>query len=119
MKAALLCLALIACGASARENTLKVALVTADAARAAFMSYDAHHQLDIVDADKASGKTLDRAQADLAAYRKARVPVVEALETSYRALAAAAVLEDDPKNLDNLKAALGILADALHALGVR
>lgn len=114
MKSALLCLALVACGASQQETTLKAALVTADTGRAAFLAYDARHQADIV----AAAKTKEDGKLALEVWRKEQSMAVQIIGTAYRAIAVYATLKDDPTSKQNLESALGMLASELAALGV-
>lgn len=104
----------MACGASARETTIHTAYVATDSARAAFLAFDAKHQQAIVEA----AKTRDEAAAKLAAYREKRAKAVEALDASFRAIAAAAILNDNPHTLPNLAAAASLLVDAMRDMGV-
>lgn len=102
-----------ACGASAREKTVRASLVTTDAARVTFVAYDEHHQHAIVTEakDEAGGK------AALLEWRGKREHAVSTFEVTYRAIAAAAILADD-HSLAGLLQAGKLLADELHALGV-
>ena len=115
MKAALLCLALVACGASTQETTLRAALVAADGARATFLAYDAKHQADIV----AAAKSKEDGRLALDVWRKEQGMLVLAIDTVYRGIAVYAVLKDDPTALQNLNSALGLLASELVAAGVK
>ena len=115
MKTALLCLALVACGASKQESTMKAALVTADAARSAFLTYDAQHQAAIVAAAPSKQVGADA----LLAWRKEQAMVTLAIDSVYRAIAVYAVLKDDPTSLQNLNSAIGLLASELAAAGVK
>lgn len=120
MKAALLCLALVACGASAsqRQTTLQAALVTTDTACDAFAAYDLKHQHDLVADVRAKGGNQASAEAAVATWRVASQPAWMACKSAYRAIAAAGTVTDD-QSLKAIKAAGGILADALIALGVK
>ncbi len=101
------------CGASAREKTIHATLTATDAASVAFVAFDAHQQHVVVTEakDEASGKVA------LAEWRKKREHVVSTFEGTYRAIATAAVLNDDHSFAGLLQAAI-ILKDELHALGV-
>lgn len=101
---------LVACGASAREKTVHAALVATNAARDAFVAYDAERQHQIIE-DATSGPS---GAAALAAYRTKRSKIVLLFEGMYRAISVAAVLTDDPANLDMLAKAAGQLRTALH-----
>lgn len=93
-----LLLSLVACGASARESTIRTTLIATNAARDGFVAYDAHRQTAIVDA----ATSLDQGKGALTEYRVKRQPVVEGLSATYRAIAIAAVLEDDPRTLASM-----------------
>ena len=103
--------ALPACGASQRETTIKTALVTVDTARDSFVAFDASEQSMIV--NKAT--SLDDGKAQLATYRDRRVKIVEAFTVAYRAIAAAATINDDP-SIAGLSAALAQLLAAVTTI---
>lgn len=90
----ILALALVAaCGASARQKSLRGSFVAVEAAAAGFVDWDAEHQDLIVNQladDYADG------ERRLAAYRARRAPVVDAFAIAYRILAAAALDQDQP-----------------------
>ncbi len=92
----LIIIVLAACGASARERTLKSTYVTLAAAQAGFETYDREHQETI--AKTATSEAAGLAQ--LAEYHARRAPVLDAFEIAYRTLAAAAIVSDDPKSTD-------------------
>lgn len=98
------------CGASAREKTIAIAYTTTNAARDGFIAFDAKIQLDIA---AHSGTDKASAQAALAAYRIKADHMIELLDAMYRAIAAAAIINPDPKSMTNLTAAGKILADEL------
>lgn len=87
----IVCAILTACGASSRERTIKTTLIGLNAARDGFVAWDGAHQQAIV----AAAPARDVGAANLAIYRDARTPVVEAITTAYRVIAIAAVLADD------------------------
>lgn len=91
----LLLVLLVACGASARERTIRTALVTVNEARDAFVIIDRDVQLAIV--AKASSK--DEGVATLAIYRKQREGLITAFEEAYRSIAIAAALDDGTRSL--------------------
>ena len=109
----LVAFALFACGASAREKTISTALATTDAARAAFVAFDATHQTAIVTKapDDATGK------AQLAAYRATQAKIVLGFVTVYRAIAIAATANND-QSLAGLLSVAGVLESELRDLGV-
>lgn len=106
----LLCLALVACGASQRERTIKGALVAVNAARDGFLAFDAEKQAAIV----ASAPSLEAGHQALADYRTARAKVETAFVAAYRAISLAATLKDEP--LAHLSSAAEQLRTALHDL---
>lgn len=89
------------CGASQRESTIRAALITADTARDGFLAYDSAEQRAIVGA----AKSLDDGRAKLAEYRDARTQVADAFTITYRAIAAAAALNDE-RSLASIKVAI-------------
>lgn len=102
---------LAACGASQRERTIKATLATVNQASDAFASFDHATQTGIV----AAAPTYERGAAALAAYRKKRELVVDAFALVYRAIATAAMVDDDPSLVNMLTAARQIAA-AFHSL---
>lgn len=103
------------CGASQQQTTLTAALATTDAARAAFLAYDAKHQADIV----AAAKTKDDGAAALAVWRKEQDMARIIIDSAYRAIAAYSVLKDDPTSLQNLNSALGMIVSEFAAIGIK
>lgn len=87
---ALVVLAIISCGASQRETTLKAAFVTVNTVRNGFATYDKIEQQKIVDA----AKTADEGTAGLLAYRARREKILVIFDDVYRALTSAVVTED-------------------------
>lgn len=84
-----------ACAASTRQTEIRGALVAVDAARDGFLAYDAAQQAKIVD----GATSAEDAKAKLAAYRATRDNATGPgglLTAAYRAIAAAAVANDDP-----------------------
>lgn len=109
----LLLLAFVAaCGASAREKALRTTYIATTTAQAGFVEWNKEHQLQI--ARNAPSKLI--ALAELTTYREKREPVLAAFEATYRALAAAAILEDDHKSLAAALAAAEQLGEALRVL---
>lgn len=78
-----------ACGPSQRTVALRATLVTVNATRDGFLIFDHAQQLDIVK----DAPSLEEGKASLLAYRKARLPVIVALETAYRLIATASLSE--------------------------
>jgi hypothetical protein len=102
------------CSAGARDKALRAAYVSAQASSTALTTYDAAHQADLVTAapDRATGETA------LATWRERRHVAELAIGTLYRAIAAAAVINDD-QSLQAMITAAGIVAQELAALGVK
>lgn len=109
--ALVLSLAAAGCTGSQRADTIKAALVTVDAARDGFLTYDAAAQARIV----AAATSADDARARLADYRTQRdAPTGPAglLDTAFHAIAFAAA-GNDAKSLADMKAAIAQLAAAI------
>lgn len=87
---AMILVAVLGCGASQREKTLKAAFITVNATRDGFTTFDKDHQQQIVDA----AKSLEEGKAALAAYRVERDKMLAVFDDVYRALTAAVVTED-------------------------
>lgn len=102
-----------ACGASAREKTIKTTYVAVNAAATGFVAFDKKHQLDVV----AQAKDRATAEAELAAWRAKQADVERAVSAAFRAIAAAAIANDDPSVAGMLQAAT-VLSGLLHDLGV-
>ncbi len=107
----LVCIVLCSCGASVRGKAIDGGLLALNTARETFTTFDALHQQSIV--DKAT--SLEDGKAQLASYRAQRVAVVEAFEVAYRALAVAALLNDDHSIADFEKAAK-LVTEAINKL---
>jgi hypothetical protein len=105
-------LAFTACGPSLREKTIHTTLVATNATREAFVTYDEHKQLDIVEHAPTEAEGL----AQLEAYKARRDRLVAAFEHLYRALAIAAVLNDDATSLSNVIEAARILEAEIKAV---
>lgn len=86
----LLVVLLAACGASARTKALQTQLLAVNVARDTLVAVSEKRQAQLVE----SAVSVDDGKAKLAAFRKAREPVVEAFEKAYRAIAAAALIDD-------------------------
>lgn len=110
----LLLFVFVACGASAREKTLRTTYLATTAAQAGFVKWDQEHQLEI--ARTAPSKLLGLAALTAYSTSTARADVVKAFELVYRTLAAAAILEDDPKSLVSAIAAAEQLGKVLKIL---
>lgn len=107
----LLLLALVACGASARERTITAAFATTNASRDAFVAFDASHQHQLVE----RATSLDDGKALLSDYRAKRAVVVDLFAATYRAIAAAAIVADG-RSMSALLAAAAQLAAAFDDL---
>lgn len=99
------------CAASTRESTIKAALVTVEASRAAYLTYDQHAQADIV----AKATSLDDGKAKLETYRAGREKLVEAMVVAYQAIATAAQLNDDP-SIAGMQKAIGDVLGLINVL---
>lgn len=105
-------LALAACGAKQREKTLNTALVSVQAAREAFMTYDRTRQDGIVD----RATSLEEGKAELAEYRaKTQARIVSLFIAAYTAIGVAAMRGDD-LSLKKVLDALVELKTAVDAL---
>jgi len=97
-----------ACGASARTKTLRVSLVSLNAARDTLLALSKERETQIV--DHAATKEEGREQLDT--WRASVDKVVAAIDLGYHAIYAAAIL-DDAKSLE---AAVTATAQALEQL---
>lgn len=99
--------------ATGREKAIRTTLITTDAAKAAFVAFDRQHQLDLVAQapDRAAG------EAALVAWRAKQAEAEKAFEVTYRGIAAAATLNDDP-SFNGMVQAAALLAAELKTLGV-
>ncbi len=115
--ASLVCVALLgcmlqsACTKNQRVDTLRTSLISLNAARDGFTSWDRDHQQQIV--NQATNR--DDAVKALESYRDRRKPVAESFEVAYRALALAATQTDDPSLTAALESSRQ-LVDAVKAL---
>jgi len=94
----LLVQALPACSKNQRSKTIHATLVSVDAVREGFVTWDRAHMAGIVEGSTSH----DDGTAKLLAYRAKRQPILDGFEVAYRALVVAATQSDDP----SLKAAL-------------
>jgi hypothetical protein len=76
-----------ACGPNAKQKALRTTLVSVNAARDGFVTWDYVHQQGIVD----DATSLEDGKAKLKAYREKREKAVISFEIAYRALAVAAL----------------------------
>lgn len=86
----LLCVGLLACGASARTKALRVNLVALNVARDSTLSLSKEREAQIV--EKATSKEEGRAQLD--EWRTKIDKVIAAIDIGYRAVHDAALLDD-------------------------
>ena len=114
MKTALICLALVACGTSTQQTTIKTSLAVVDATRAAFYAYDKAHRDQLRNAAKTPAELADA----VTVWLKEESMVLMMLQTAYRGIAVYSTLKDDPTSLQNLNSALGMLEAEMAALGV-
>lgn len=106
----LLALCLLACGASARQRTISTALVSVNAARDAWEVWGARHRAAIIE----GATSLADGTAKLAEYRERRDKVSSLFIGAYRAIGAAAALNDDAASLGNLARVAKLLVDELR-----
>jgi hypothetical protein len=111
--AAIIILAVVACGANARDKTIHASFAGVSAVRDSFVTWDAKHQAELVD----QAKTLSEGHASLDAYRQKRERVVELFEAAYRLIAAAAIAQH-AQDLTAISDAVLQLEKALHEIGV-
>lgn len=104
--------ALLAACASTREQALRTTFVGAKAAQAAFVAWDAEHQRSIA----SSATSVEDGLAKLDKYKADRAKVVVKFEGVYRALAAAAIVDQDDASLVTALGAWEQLRLALRAL---
>lgn len=98
-----------ACSKSQRQDTLRASLVTVNAARDGFTTWDVEHQQHLVEV------AVDRETAVKAVseYRAAtQKPIVDGFTVAYRALAVAATQTDEP----SLKAAIVSVTELVDAV---
>jgi len=99
------------CGPSAREKTLRGTFAAIDASRKAFTTWDLKHQEEIV----AKAPSLIEGRTQIDAYRAERKALLDAFIVAYRAIAIAAVAQDNGSLMDALAAGKA-LADAIKKL---
>ena len=104
MRAALLCLALVACSASQRHTSLAITTATLDAAQVGLVVYDAKHQADIT-SSCASAVTCT---AELAAYRATRDEILGEMKVAYEAVKDAWKFDTDRSVATAVTAAVAI-----------
>lgn len=109
--ALLLAFVLAACGANARDTTIKDTFVLLNAARDGFESWNKSHEATIV----ANAASVPDGQAKLAAYRKKVQPILDGAEAAYDALKLAAAATDQV-SLDNAVAAAANLVATITAI---
>lgn len=114
MKYFILIFALVACGASQRQKTIATTLHAVDVAETAFLAFDKQHQLDLV----GHAANRDDGERKLTEWRAERESINKGFVGAYRAIAAAATLDDDPSVAGMVQAA-AIVAQELAALGVK
>lgn len=106
-----------ACTKSQRTDTIRVAILSVNAARDGLIEFDRQHQIDLVD----HATSREDAQAKLAAYRAERNKTLQIDDRGdpqvfvvvYQALAFAAVENDQP----SLTAALKMAKEVVDAIG--
>ncbi len=117
MRAALLCLALVGCGASARHTALANTANVFGVVKTAFVACDGQHELAIVSACDAMAPVAD-CTSKITAYRAERAKFLVALVAGYQAVVDAYRLDTDPSVAAAVVAAVSI-RKALISLGVQ
>lgn len=105
---ALMALFASACTHNARQDTIKTALIATNAARDAFVSYDAVAQDKIVEA----ATSLEDGKTKLKEYRAKRDKVLALFPVVYYSIIAASQANDDA-SFNKMKASLKSLLDAI------
>lgn len=105
-------LALVACGPSARQQTLRATYVAATSAKAGFLAWDREQMQHI----SRMATSVDDGLAKIAAYKDKRSPVVGAFEAVFHLLAEAAIDDDRPladalKKTEDLRQSLRVLTN--------
>jgi len=109
--AALLILCCVACGASAREKAIHAMTVATNVSRDKFVETDKKLQTIVL----STSTTMEQFQARITEYRTHRNEAVEKFEAVYAAIAAAAVLAEDP-DLAKLYATAKALQEVLEQI---
>ena len=107
-------IALVACGASARQKTIATTLAATNAAADAFVAYDQDHRTSIV----THATSHENGVALLSEWDGTVDTVNTAFTTVYKAIATAATVNDDP-SLAGMLQAWTIVQKQLAALGVK
>lgn len=108
MRYLVLILALTACGASQRQDTIKTALVGVDASRDAFLAFEhTAEQAIIAKASSAADGT-----TKLAAFQADRAKINNLFNVAYHAIAAAATANSD-QSVASMQAAIALLVAAV------
>lgn len=102
-----------ACGPNTADKALQNTLTGAEAAQIAFVTYDGFHQHDIV----MKAATEQEGEQRLHEWRGTQLTIEQRFTELYHAIAAAAVLKQDPTASGVVKA-LSILQNDLRQLGV-
>lgn len=92
----------VSCGPSAREKTLRASLITVNAAKDGFVTWDQERKNAIV----AEATSYEVGESTLTAYIEEREKVLLSFELAYKAIATAAVAGNDDltQMLSNLQA---------------
>lgn len=100
------------CGQTQREQTIHAAFVATNVAVEIFVKHDLEQQKAIVD----GASSVEDGTAKLTIHRSKRLKVVALFGVVYKTIAAAALANNDPKALDNLRSASELLATELKLL---
>lgn len=108
MRVLFLILALTACGASQRQDTIKTALVSVDASRDAFRAFEVTAEQAII----AQAASATDGATKLAAFRADRAKINDLFNAAYHAIAAAATANDN-QSVASMQTAMGLLVAAV------
>jgi len=106
-----LCALFVACTHSARQDTITSAFIATNAARDAYVQYDAAQQDKIVK----EATSLDDGKAKLAAYREKRTKYLALFPVVYTSIKVASDANDD-LSIKNMQTSLKQLLDAVLPL---
>jgi hypothetical protein len=116
--ALMLAFILAACGAHARQTTIRITYESTNIADDQLMAFTKIRSKAIVDDAKAAGKTKEAAGAELDAFLAKAQHAQLTVNAVYRMVGAAAALNDD-RSLSTLLAVFSMLTAELKELGVK
>ncbi len=115
--ALLLAFVLVACGASARQKTIRITYESVNIADDQLVQFTRTHGRAIVDDALAAGKTKEQTRAELDAFLVKTDKASLTVKAAYRMVAAASAL-DDERSLAALLQVAALLKTQLKELGV-